>query len=157
MKTPNIPFTSTEIEHFIKSSLLHLLTDKKDATTSMLKPKFYSYDHETKSSTMEFPVSAWELNGNQVMHGGNIASAFDVSLGIFANVVSNKRFAPTTNLSVNYIKPVHFGDSLLVTAKLTSLGNKLITLSGEGRLKSTGEIAATAMATYTIAAKLPNE
>lgn len=122
----------------------------------MLKPKFYSYDPEARSSTLEFPVLEWELNGNKVMHGGNIASAFDVSLGMLANVVSNNHFAPTTNLSINYIKPIHFEDSLLVTAKLTSIGHKLITLSGEGRLKSSGKIAATAMATYTIAAKLPD-
>lgn len=150
-------FTAEQFEILIKSELDSLLKAKKDTTTSMLKPEFYSYDEENAALTIKFPVLKWELNGNEVMHGGNIASAFDVGLGIFANVASNNRFAPTTNLSINYIKPVHFGDSLLVTAKLTSVGNKLITLSGEGRLESNGKIAATAMATYTIAAKLPNE
>lgn len=115
-----------------------------------LRPQLVSCNETERTITIEFPVLEWELNSNNVMHGGIIATVFDEALGIFANYISQGKRAVTSNISVNFLKPVPQNDSLLITAKLTSSGRKLITLTGEGRLKSNNMLTDTAMATYTI-------
>lgn len=117
---------------------------------SVLMPEFIKCSETDKTITIEFPVLEWELNSNNVMHGGIIAAAFDEALGIFANYLSKGRPAVSSNLAVNYLKPVPQGDCFVVTAKLTSCGKRLITLTGEGRLKSNNKLSDTCMVTYTI-------
>ena len=125
--------------------------DKEDGRINkQMNPKFVACSELDHTITIEFPVLEWQLNLHNGMHGGVIAAAFDEALGIFANFLSEENPSVTGNLAVNYLKPVPQEDSLMITAKVTSLGRKLITLSGEGRLKNSGLLTNTAMATYVI-------
>lgn len=84
------------------------------------------------------------------MHAGFIATAFDEALGIFAAYLSGGKSTVSINISLNYIKPIPENDSILITAKATSLGRKLITVSGECCLRSSGLLTNTALATFAI-------
>ena len=75
----------------------------------------------------------------------------DTTLGILANYLcsgSGKAFAPTINMSINYLKPIPVGETLCVEAKVVSFGKSLITVYGEAYIKGTTDITASATATY---------
>ncbi len=115
-----------------------------------MNPSLAACDEEEQTVTIEFPVQGWQLNEHDTMHAGLIATAFDEALGVFASYLSAGKSSVSVNISLNYIKPIPMNDSILVTAKATSLGRKLITLSGECRLKSSGLLTNTALATFAI-------
>ncbi|HOA43144.1 MAG TPA: PaaI family thioesterase, partial [Bacillota bacterium] len=70
--------------------------------------------------------------------------------GIFAAYLGNDKSTVSVNLSLNYIKPIPSDDSILITAKVTSAGRRIITISAECRLKSNGLLTNTAIGTYAI-------
>lgn len=102
------------------------------------------------SITVEYPVLEWQQNYSGSMHGGLISTAFDEAFGNFAYYLANGKAVVTANISLNFQKPVPFGDSLVITARATSNGRKLITISGEGRLKSTGKITNSSIMTFAV-------
>lgn len=120
---------------------------------SLLKLEFIECNEAERSVTFEFPVSDWELNSNDVMHGGISASIMDLSLGAPANYIALEMgalFAPTINMNINYLLPVLLTDKLVVTTRIVSSGNSVITVTGEARLKSSGSVAITGSAMYKV-------
>jgi acyl-CoA thioesterase len=111
---------------------------------------FYSYSVNDETVTIEFPVLEYQLNEHDTMHAGFIATAFDEALGIFASFLCDGKPSVSINISLNYIKPIPKNDSILITAKVTSLGRRFITMSGECRLKSNEMLTNTALATFAI-------
>ncbi|MDF2656055.1 MAG: PaaI family thioesterase [Bacillota bacterium] len=103
-----------------------------------------------KSITVGFPVQECQLNEHDTMHAGFIAAAFDEALGIFASLLSGGKSSVSINISLNYIKPIPKDDTIMITAKATSLGRTLITVSGECILKSNGLLTNTALATFAV-------
>lgn len=114
----------------------------------LMKAKLVGCSEKEHTVTIEFPVMEWQLNPFDKMHGGLIATAFDEALGILAIYLNNGKPAVSVSMSLNYLKPVPMNDSILITAKATSLGKKLITVSGECRLKSSGLLTGTAIETF---------
>ena len=49
-----------------------------------LQPHFVSFDPETPSITISFPVLPWELNINNVVNGGISATMLDAVMGTLA-------------------------------------------------------------------------
>ncbi|NLY71543.1 MAG: PaaI family thioesterase [Clostridiales bacterium] len=138
------------LEKRIRESI-DFISKAHDKIDGQLKPKFIDCNAKAGTITLEFPVMDWQLNTNNVMHGGMIATVFDEALGIFAHYFSEGKAALTSNITVHYLKPVPKGDSLLITAKIISAGRKVITLSGEGHLKSNGIMTNSAIASFVIA------
>jgi len=132
------------------SKIIDFLNRKPEQTNGMMRPKLAACSETDRSITLEFPVQEWQLNSENVMHGGIIATAFDIALGVFAHYLNHNLLTVTVSISINYLKPVPAADSLLVTAKATSLGKRIITLSAEGRLKSSGQLTNTAIGTFAI-------
>ena len=118
--------------------------------SELMNPSLTACSEKEQTITIEFPVLEWQLNEHDTMHAGLIATAFDEALGIFAAYLGNGKSTVSINISLNYLKPVPMNDSILITAKATSLGRKLITVSGECHLKSNGLLTNTALATFAI-------
>ncbi|MBN7774179.1 PaaI family thioesterase [Clostridium aminobutyricum] len=120
---------------------------------SLMHIELIQCNDNERSVTFGFPVAEWQLNSNDVMHGGISASVMDLSLGLPANYIAMEKgglFAPTINMNVSYLLPVPLSDRLVVTAKVVSSGSSLITVTGEAKLKSSGAVAITATAMYKI-------
>lgn len=132
------------------SEIITYINKGPERTIKMMAPRLVACSEKEQTVTIEFPVLEWQLNHAEVMHGGIIATAFDVGLGIFAHYLNGGRRVVSANLTLNFIKPVPMGDSILITAKATSLGKKLTTLTGECHLKSSGLLTNTALATFAI-------
>jgi uncharacterized protein (TIGR00369 family) len=116
----------------------------------MMRPKLAACSSKEQTIILEFPVQEWQLNYTDVMHGGLSATAFDTALGILAHHLNSGRPVVTVSLTINYLKPIPKGDSILITAKATSLGKKLITVTGECRLKSSGILTNTASGIFAV-------
>jgi uncharacterized protein (TIGR00369 family) len=132
------------------SELFERLKGRPEYVTALMKPDFVSCDAKEGNLTVEFPVQKWQLNPHQTMHGGLIASAFDETFGIFAFYLNGEGSLVTVNISLNYQKPIPLNDSILITARTASIGKRLITLTGECRLKSSGSLTNTAQMTFAV-------
>jgi uncharacterized protein (TIGR00369 family) len=138
-------------EEGIRRTVEHVLEIEEGHINGLIRPAFGSCSEEKASIILEYPVMEWESNPNNVMHGGIIATIMDTTLGILANYLCigiGKTFAPTINMSINYLKPVPVGETLCVEAKVTSFGKSLITVYGEAYIKGTTGFTANATATY---------
>jgi uncharacterized protein (TIGR00369 family) len=140
-----------EQENFEKD-LIKLIDIRKEdnRVCESMKPALVGYDVKGQTMTMEFPVQESQLNEHGTMHAGLIAAAFDEAMGIFVAYLGCGKPTVSTNISLNYIKPVPMGDSIQITAKATSLGRRLITMTGECRLKSNGLLTNTSLASFAI-------
>jgi acyl-CoA thioesterase len=129
-----------------------LVCDFKEASrvSKQMNPNLIACSEKGQTITIEFPVSEWQLNEHDTMHAGIIATAFDEALGIFAAYLAGDQSTVSINISLNYIKPIPKDDSILITAKVTSAGRRLITISGECHLKSNGLLTNTALATFAV-------
>lgn len=138
-------------ESFAKDIEALVSTFKNTSRVSkLMDPSLVDCNCEEQTITIEFPVLECQLNEHDTMHAGFIAAAFDEALGIFAAYLGAEKATVSINISVNYLKAIPMNDSIRVTAKVTSLGRKLITMSGECHLKSNGLLTNTVLATFAI-------
>lgn len=138
-------------ENFEKGieSLIYTLKETS-RVSKLMNPILIACNENEQTITIEFPVLECQLNEHDTMHAGFIATAFDEALGIFATYLSNGKSTVSINISLNNLRPIPMNDSILITAKATSLGRKIITVSGECHLKSNGLLTNTALATFAI-------
>lgn len=140
------------LEENFEEGIEEVIRDFRGASrvSRMMDPTLAACNEKEQTITVEFPVQEHQLNEHDTMHAGFIATAFDEALGIFASFLCEGKSSVSINISLNYLKPVPINDSILITAKATSLGRRLMTLSGECQLKSNGLLTTTALATFAI-------
>jgi len=132
------------------SEIISYIQKGPESVNTLMNPRLTGCSEKEKSITLEFPVLEWQLNPYDKMHGGLIATAFDEAFGVFAFYLSGKKPVVSVNLTFNYLKPVPMNDAIRITVKATSLGRKLLTMSGECYLKSSGDLTNTAIGTFAI-------
>lgn len=136
------------METSIKTEIEKMYRNQSDSVNAMMKPEFAECRFEGKTLTIAFPVLEWEKNRVGAMHGGMIAAAFDIAFGLLARFLAGQNFAPTIQLDTIFIRPIPIGDVFMVHVKANLAGRKLTHLYGEGFVKSTGKLAATATSSY---------
>lgn len=132
------------------SEIIAYVEKGPERANKLMSPKLAGCSEKDQTVTLEFPVLEWELNPYDKMHGGLIATAFDEAFGLYAFYLSGGKSVVSVSITLNYLKPVPMNDSILITSKVTSLGKKLITLSGECHLKSNGLLTNTGLTTIAI-------
>jgi len=136
------------METSIKAEIEKMYRNQIDSVNAMMKPEFADCSFEGKTLIIAFPVLEWEKNRVGAMHGGMIAAAFDIAFGLLARFLATQNFAPTIQLETVFIRPIPIGDVFMVHVKANLAGRKLTHLYGEGFVKSTGKLAATATSSY---------
>lgn len=136
------------MENSIKAEIEKMYHNQSDSVNAMMKPEFAECSLEGKSLTIAFPVLEWEKNRVGAMHGGMIAAAFDIAFGLLARFLAGQNFAPTIQLETVFLRPIPIGEVFVIHAKTNLAGRKLTHLYGEGFVKSTGKLAATAASSY---------
>lgn len=119
----------------------------------MMEPAFVECNFEEDTITLSFKILKWETNRSGILHGGVTAAAFDYTMGILARFYSETTFSPTLSLEIKYIRPVELGETLIVKARAISKGRKVIHLTAEGNLQSTGKVAASGAAIFLVTEK----
>ena len=115
-----------------------------------IQPHFVSCDFEEGELVFSFPVLKWQMNPQQMVHGGIISTCFDTTLGVVCHYYAQPYPLVTVQLSTSFLKPVPKGETMVFRAKITSFGRSLVTVEGEAYLESTHEIAATSSAIFKI-------
>ena len=136
------------METTIKAEIEKMYHNQSDSVNAMMKPEFVECSFERKMLTMTFPVLEWEKNRVGAMHGGMIATAFDIAFGLLTRFLARQNFTPTIQLETVFLRPIPIGDAFVVHVKANLAGRKLTHLYGEGFVKSTGKLAATATSSY---------
>lgn len=137
------------MEKALKFSVEEVYGAQEFTVNGLMKPEFAGCSYKDKSFTIAFPVLQWEVNRGGFMHGGIIASAFDIVMGMLnRHWAGGLNYTPTINLETTYIRPISLGDQFIVTAKINYSGKTVTHLYGEGYVKSTGKLAATATSSY---------
>lgn len=151
MKFNEIPGLSQEqMEDWFRKSVSPNSARLKEGAISKLEPQFVSCDFQAGESTLEYKVLEWELNPQNMVHGGIIITGFDTSLGMLCHYYAYPNVLTTVNLSATFLQPIRIGDTMVFHSKIKSFGHSLVMLDGEVYLKSTGKLAATATGTFKI-------
>ncbi len=136
------------MEASIKLDIQQMYETQGEYVNGMMKPEFVKCSFKEKTLTMAFPILEWEMNRVGVLHGGITASTFDYAMGLIARFFAGQSFAPTIQLETVFIRPISLGEVFEITVKTNFSGRKLTYLYGEGYIKSSGKLAATATSSY---------
>ena len=131
------------LEDYCKSSVRDDVARQQGTVNSMLAPDYHSCSFEEGSVTLTFKVQKWETNRIGILHGGITAAAFDYAMGMLARFYADQNFTPTVSMEIKYIRPVELGETLLVKARVVSVGKKIIHLTVEGRSQESDKLTAT--------------
>lgn len=116
---------------------------------AMMRMQMISCDVAKKVVLLSFPVESWQLNPAGTMHGGMICTALDIAMGCIAFVSGEAAFTPTIQMSVNFVKSVQQGDTLIVEGICDHHGLRIVQTRAIARLEN-GDIVASANGSYAI-------
>ena len=136
------------LEEHLEKCIRENNVDQKDILNGMMRSTAAGCSYSNGTMSIAFPVQDWQANRVGKIHGGIIASAFDITLAGLARFYAGENFSPTMSMEVKYHRPAEVGDSIIVTAKKLTAGKRIINLSGECVSATTGKLIATATATF---------
>lgn len=149
MKSPTDP---AKMDQDMKERVLeslHFRATQTDTINTSLPLTLIQASHAQKMLEMSVEASPWSRNISGIMHGGAIATAFDITMGLLCKSYSNTSFSPTISLQINFCKPVPIGASLHIQAKLSSVNRKFFQVQAEAWEEGrSGTILATASAIF---------
>ncbi len=114
----------------------------------MLEPQLISCSYAKKELVMRYELKDWELNPLGTLHGGVTATMFDNQGGLLVQISSLCKKTPTVYLNVSYTTPLMPGENLVIKARVTHLGKRMINVTEEAFAESDGRMIATAMVGY---------
>lgn len=103
-------------------------------------------DDETGASRLRYVPGEHLLNSVGTIFGGYLAAIVDDAAGIAAWYGGGKRRFATSQLTVNFLRPVKAGDKLLAEASLTGTNERQMVVDvklrfeGDDRLMVTGTV-----------------
>ncbi len=109
---------------------------------SDMEPLFLDYKHK-EFFTAAFPVLERYLNPRKTMQGGFITAAFDNAFGALAYYSYNHILMASIDINTSFHYPIYKDDELIVTTRMISMGNTIVSMRGEAVDKS-GKLIATA-------------
>lgn len=113
-----------------------------------LSPVFRSCSWEDKTLQLRYHNRPWMLNINGHMHGGMIASACDMTMGILVRYVKGTNNCVTASLNIDYMRGISAEEDITVEAVAEKTGRNITFLSAKVYRMSDGKMAARASATF---------
>ena len=130
-----------EMEEVIDRSSL-----QPERLNAKLDLKMKDCSKDDKFAEFIFEVKEWCRNPYGGVHGGIISAVFDTTMGMGA-VGMTKQFVTTTDISVSFLRAMN-ADRYIFRIDYTQVGKRLVRCIGKAIDAETGEIAATAMASF---------
>lgn len=107
----------------------------------MMAAKFTACDAAGQTLTLEYEVQEWMANPAGTLHGGLMATAADMTVGILARYCKMARECVTVQLSVNYLRAMKTGTRFFVHAKAEKAGKRILFMSAQIEEADTGKLA----------------
>lgn len=128
---------------FINGKMAHTLNGR-------MKAQLESVDEQEQELVLRYPLEDWEVNGLGTLHGGMSSAMMDLTMSMAVFCFSRQTIPPTISMTVNYLKAIPMEDSVLIRARVTSLGKRNATAYCEAVIPASGKVACTAIGTYAI-------
>lgn len=77
-------FTQTTMENVCREIIDNMPLREKGRLNALLEPRYEGCDVAHRTFTLSFPCAEWMCNPVGNMHGGIIASAFDIAMGVLS-------------------------------------------------------------------------
>jgi len=143
--------TQEELERGLKETCARLIEMSKGTVWADMRPELVSCDVNERTCVVAFEVQPWMGNPVGVLHGGMMATAMDIAMGMGTIFWSDGCFTPSISLQVNYARPVPLGKRLLVRGKVDHAGRTMCCASGTAWAEDTPDkTAATATGVYFV-------
>ena len=138
-------------EDWLRGELAFIRRDMAHTLNGRLLAEFEDCSDAEKELTLRFPLQDWQVNGLGTLHGGMVNTMMDLAMSMAVYCFSRKSIPPTVSMTANYLRPVPMdGGSVLVRARLTSLGRRSATAYCEAVIPASGKLACTAIGTYAV-------
>ena len=86
----------------------------------------------THTYTFRAKTHSWMRNVIDTLHGGSCAALADQAMGCVANCLfENEPHAPTSQLQLNFHRPLFAGDDALVAVRVVNISRSMLHLSAE--------------------------
>lgn len=131
-----------EIEEVIESF------QGQERVNKFLKLELLDCSRDELWAEYTFDVEEWCKNPSGGVHGGIICTLFDTATGITAVGISGMN-ATTTDISVSFVRPMN-GNRYIFRAECSHPGKRLLRLTGKAFDAETGQLCATAMASFMV-------
>lgn len=138
---------------WIEEELINIRDNMSATLNARLDAALEDCDDATQTLTLRYPLQDWQVNGLGTLHGGMINTMMDLTMSMAVYCFSRQTIPPTISMTTNYLRPVPMEDSVLIRARLTSLGKRNATAYCEAIVPATGKVACTAIGTYAVIAK----
>ena len=136
------------LEAHVEKTLYENNVNQKDIINGMMKSESAGCSFEDGTLSFAFPIQPWQANRVGTLHGGMIATAFDLTIAALARFYAGENFAPTVSLDIKYVRPAKVGETMIVTAKIVTAGKRISQLTCEAYCKETGKLVATGASVY---------
>ncbi len=140
-------------EDWLRKELHFICTEMADTLNGRLKAELDSCCDADQEIVLKFPLQKWQVNGLGTLHGGMANTMMDLAMSMVVYCFSQQNIPPTISMTTNYLRPIPMEDSVLVRAKLTSLGRRNATAYCEAIIPNSGKVACTAIGTYAVIEK----
>lgn len=120
----------------------------KDNVVSLLKPRLVTCDFAEQWAEFAFTVEDWQLNPQKGLHGGIMATNFDVVFGLLSHYYAKQHMVCAVTIHTTFLKPVMPNDVIHYKVQMSHLGNTIHSMTAEAWLERDNILAATASASY---------
>ena len=91
-----------------------------------------SGNDEAKEYTFLARTEDWMRNVIGTLHGGSCAALADQAMGCVANcLLENETHAPTSQLQINFHRPLFAGDAMLVIVRVVNISRSMLHMAAE--------------------------
>ncbi|SHI15169.1 uncharacterized domain 1-containing protein [Sporobacter termitidis DSM 10068] len=142
--------TSQEsMENTFRGFCEKLPEERNGRINALCRPQFMDCDLENKTLRLRYEVQDWMLNVADILHGGVLATMFDLTMGLLSVYFSGGTMTPTTNMQISFLRPIPAGEALIVKAACDMSGRTLCAVRAEALPASKPDKpSATAAATF---------
>ena len=142
--------TEKEAMDKIKRIAEEIQESEPGRVNDMLAPEPLSCDPETQTAKIRFEAKDWECNHRGELHGGAVASMFDVSMGMTVLAFTEHNSVATADLSVSYIRPFT-GKTFIIDVNVIRAGRSMARMRAIATDESTGKVLASATSNFVYA------
>lgn len=143
------------MERALRDYCERMRAEQTDRLNGMLGLELVACDRSEKRAVFALEPRPWMVNSLGVLHGGVLAAAMDVSLGMLCRYFSNSAVCPTAHLDMNYLFPAPAADLIEIRVRLLRAGLVLCVAAGEAAARrNPQQILVSATGSYCIGKRI---
>lgn len=125
-------FSGITVSERIENRLEWIYSVGGDTIGGAFRLQLQSGNNEKKEYTFLSHTEDWMRNVIGTLHGGSCAALADQAMGCVANCLfTDETHAPTTQLQLNFHRPLLAGDDMLVTVRVVNISRSMLHMAAE--------------------------